>query len=48
MTYSKKRGLIFGIIIAAIAIPVGIYTIPPLFVNTEVNELYLSNYDKNG
>jgi hypothetical protein len=38
MTVSRKTAAIAGIIIAAIAIPVGIYTISPLFVNTEVNE----------
>ena len=38
MTISRKTAAITGIIIAAIAIPVGIYTISPLFVNTEVNE----------
>jgi hypothetical protein len=38
MTVSRKTEAIIGIIIAAIAIPVGIYTISPLFVNTEVNE----------
>jgi hypothetical protein len=38
MTVSRKTAALTGIIIAAIAIPVGIYTISPLFVNTEVNE----------
>ena len=38
MTLSRKTAAIAGIIIAAIAIPVGIYTISPLFINTEVNE----------
>lgn len=30
--------MIIGIIIAAIVIPVGIYTLSPLFINTEINE----------
>jgi hypothetical protein len=34
----KKTKIIIGIIIAAIAIPLGIYTISPLFINTEINE----------
>ena len=34
----KKAKIIIGIIIAAIAVPLGIYTISPLFINTEVNE----------
>lgn len=33
-----KTKIIIGIIIAAIAIPFGIYTISPLFINTEINE----------
>jgi hypothetical protein len=33
-----KTKIIIGIIIAAIAIPLGIYTISPLFINTEINE----------
>jgi electron transfer DM13 len=33
-----KSKIIIGIIIAAIAIPLGIYTISPLFINTEINE----------
>jgi hypothetical protein len=35
---SKTKILIISIIIAAIAIPIGIYTISPLFINTEINE----------
>jgi hypothetical protein len=35
---NKKRAIIVVIIIAAIAIPVGIYTVSPLFINTTVNE----------
>ena len=35
---NKKKAIIVVIIIAAIAIPVGIYTISPLFINTTVNE----------
>jgi hypothetical protein len=34
----NKRSIIVVIIIAAIAIPVGIYTVSPLFINTTVNE----------
>jgi Electron transfer DM13 len=34
----KKKWIIVGIVIAVIAIPLGIYTISPLFVNTVVNE----------
>ena len=34
-----KTKIIIGIIIAAIVIPIGIYTISPLFINTEINEL---------
>jgi len=33
-----KSKIIIGIIIAAIAIPLGIYTISPLFINTDINE----------
>src|SRR5918999_4955716 len=35
---NKKRAIIVVIIIAAVAIPVGIYTVSPLFINTTVNE----------
>src|SRR3712207_4877906 len=35
---NKKKAIIVIIIIAAIAIPVGIYTVSPLFINTTVNE----------
>jgi hypothetical protein len=35
---NKKKAIIIVIIIAAIAIPVGIYTVSPLFINTIVNE----------
>ena len=35
---NKKKAIIVVIIIAAIAIPVGIYTVSPLFINTIVNE----------
>jgi hypothetical protein len=35
---SKKKGIIIGIVIAAVAIPLGIYTALPLFINTEINE----------
>jgi hypothetical protein len=34
----NKTKIIIGIIIAALAIPIGIYTISPLFINTEINE----------
>ena len=34
----NKKAIIVVIIIAAIAIPVGIYTASPLFINTTVNE----------
>ena len=34
----NKTKIIIGIIIAAIAIPLGTYTISPLFINTEINE----------
>ena len=34
----NKKTIIVVIIIAAIAIPVGIYTASPLFINTTVNE----------
>jgi hypothetical protein len=35
---NKTKVIIVVIIIAAIAIPVGIYTVSPLFINTTVNE----------
>jgi hypothetical protein len=35
-----KTKRIIGIIIAAIVIPIGIYTISPLFINTEINESF--------
>jgi hypothetical protein len=35
---NKRKIIIVVIIIAAIAIPVGIYTVSPLFINTTVNE----------
>ena len=34
----NKTKIIIGIIIAALVIPIGIYTISPLFINTEINE----------
>jgi len=37
-----KTKIIIGIIIAAIAIPLGNYTISPLFINTEINEPFPS------
>ena len=33
-----KTKIIIGIIIVAIVIPIGFYTISPLFINTEINE----------
>jgi hypothetical protein len=35
---SRKKGIVIGIIIAAVAVPLGIYTVSPLFINTEINE----------
>lgn len=35
---SSKKTLIIGTVIAAIAIPLGIYTALPLFINIEINE----------
>jgi hypothetical protein len=35
---SRKKAIIIGIVIAAAAIPLGIYTALPLFINTEINE----------
>jgi len=35
---NNKAKIIIGIIIAAIAIPLGVYTISPIFINTEINE----------
>ncbi len=35
---SRRKAIIIGIVIAAVAIPLGIYTVSPLFVNTEINE----------
>jgi hypothetical protein len=35
---SSRKAIIIGIIVAAVAIPLGIYTALPLFVNTEINE----------
>ena len=35
---NKTKIIIISIIVAAIAIPIGIYTISPLFINTEINE----------
>jgi hypothetical protein len=34
----KKATIIIGVIVAAVAIPLGIYTVSPLFVNTVINE----------
>ena len=34
----NKTKIVIGIIVTAIAIPFGIYTISPLFINTEINE----------
>jgi hypothetical protein len=35
---SSRKAIIIGIVIAAVAIPLAIYTISPLFINTEINE----------
>jgi len=35
---SRKKAIVIGIVIAAVAIPLGIYTALPLFINTEINE----------
>jgi hypothetical protein len=35
---SRKKAIIIGIVVAAAAIPLGIYTALPLFINTEINE----------
>jgi Electron transfer DM13 len=35
---SNMKPIIIGIVIAAVAIPLAIYTISPLFINTEINE----------
>jgi hypothetical protein len=35
---SRKKAIITGIVTAAVAIPLGIYTALPLFINTEINE----------
>lgn len=37
--YMNKKILIVLTIVAAIAIPIGIYTISPLFISATVNEL---------
>jgi Electron transfer DM13 len=34
----NKKTLVILVIVAAVAIPIGIYTISPLFINTTVNE----------
>ncbi len=35
---SSRKAIIIGIVIAAVAIPLGFYTALPLFVDTEINE----------
>jgi electron transfer DM13 len=35
---SSRKAIIIGIVIAAVAIPLAVYTISPLFINTEINE----------
>jgi hypothetical protein len=35
---NSRKAIIFGIVIAAVAIPLGIYSVLPLFINTEINE----------
>ena len=34
----SKKAMIIAIILVAVAVPVGIYTVSPLFINTEINE----------
>ncbi len=35
---SRNKAVIIGIVMATVAIPFGIYTALPLFINTEINE----------
>lgn len=35
---TSKRAIIIGVVIAAVVIPIGLYTVSPLFVSTTVNE----------
>jgi hypothetical protein len=35
---NRKKTIIIGIVIAAIAIPLAVYTVSPLFIDTEINE----------
>jgi hypothetical protein len=35
---NRKRAIIIGIVIAAVAIPLAVYAVLPLYVNTEINE----------
>jgi hypothetical protein len=35
---NNRKAIIIGIIVMAVVIPVGIYTLSPLFINTIVNE----------
>ena len=35
---NSRKAIIIGIVIAAVAIPLGIYSVLPLFINTEINE----------
>ena len=35
---TSKKAMIIAIIVVAVAIPVGIYTVSPLFISTEINE----------
>jgi hypothetical protein len=46
----NRKAIIIGIVIAAVAIPLGIYTVSPLFVNTEINEPLptIGNRSNNG
>lgn len=45
----KKTTIIIGVIVAAVAIPLGVYTASPLFINTVINEPLptVSNGDNN-
>jgi hypothetical protein len=35
---SSKKGIIIAVIVAAIAIPAGVYASSPLFINTMIDE----------
>jgi hypothetical protein len=44
---NRKKTIIIGIVIAAIAIPLAVYTVLPLFINTEINEPLPTLSDEN-